>query len=244
MTCITSPAIHAAALLAWIDDNAPPEISVHLAQCDDCRARAAQLSRWQNELATQLYRTDCPAGFELGEYHLGLLDAQRLLVVQAHLAHCLHCAREVQTLQAYLKTLAPALKPAAQPTYQPSVTVWIAKLVDALAELGSGDEPAPTFANLRGEGAEQLIYAVDDFQITIEVQTDTAQPDRRVMLGLVLGLEPGQTLVAHLWQANRQLTTTSVDELGNFVFAGLDSGQYELIFGSGELEIHLQALQV
>lgn len=76
------------------------------------------------------------------------------------------------------------------------------------------------------------------------MQPDTTQPDRKIILGLVLGVATDQTLTVHLWQTNRKLATTPVDDLGNFVFAGLLAGLYELILSSPTFEIHIQAFNV
>jgi len=244
MICITPPALTEATLLAWIDGYAPPEVNSHLAQCPYCRTQAERLISWQKQLATQLYRIDCPPSLELGEYHLGLLGAEQMLAVAEHVTHCLHCAREIQTLQGYLNPKAPKQAPVAPRAEQTPIPIWIATLVEALSGLGSGGRSTPAFAQLRGEQAEQLVYNADDFQITIEVQPDTVQPDRKVILGLVLGLAADQTLAVHLWQTNHKLATTTVDDLGNFVFSSLPTGAYELIFSNPAFEIHIQDLKV
>ncbi len=109
MICIRPPALSEATLLAWIDGYALPEVNTHLEQCLYCRTQAERLVAWQKQLATQLYRVDCPPTLELGEYHLGLLGSERLLMVEDHLTRCLHCVRETTDVTKLFE--APNTKP-------------------------------------------------------------------------------------------------------------------------------------
>ena len=111
MACIKPPVLTDEQLLAFIDGEASAELVTHLQQCTSCRKRANGLARQQNQLLAQLYRVECPSSLELGEYHIGLLAPERVAAIEQHLTHCLHCAREVQTVQNYLQTLAPSTKP-------------------------------------------------------------------------------------------------------------------------------------
>jgi hypothetical protein len=103
---------------------------------------------------------------------------------------------------------------------------------------------APAYAGIRGEGEAPLIYQADDIQVVVQAQEDAERPDRRAILGLVIGLTEGHELKAHLWRSGQRIVTVPVDELGNFVIPDLTPGGYELILSGPELEIHIQELQV
>lgn len=253
MACIKPPVLTDEQLLAFIDGEATADIVTHLQQCVSCGQRAKLLARQQNQLLAQLYRVECPSSLELGEYHIGLLAPERVVAVEQHLTHCLHCAREVQTVQNYLQTLAPSAKPVPAPAFTgqslgqtlgQKLGKWVATLVDRLAsdELEGGSLPA--FASLRGDQEEQAVYKAGHVQIVIELQRDSSQPDHKLLLGLVLGIGADQTVEAYLEQAGQALGSAPVDELGNFVFEHLTAGLYTLILRSAENEIWIEAFQV
>ena len=252
MACIKPPAVTDEQLLSLIDGAATDEVASHVQQCADCRRRANGLARQQKQLATQLYRVECPSPLELGEYHLAVLPAERVLAVEKHLTRCLHCAREIQTLQSYLTTLAPTLAPIAPPA--PSgeslgqrMHRLIAKLIDPRVGTGAGGGAVPAFAALRGEPENQdvqFVYEAEDVQIIIELQTEPTQPDRKVLLGLILGLAVDQAFEAQLQQADQAALFAPVDELGNFVFAKLVPGTYTLLLRSAESEMRIEDVKV
>ncbi len=173
---------------------------------------------------------------ELGDYHLGLLVPAQTMTVAQHLRECPHCTREVAQLRDFLRALAPEPGPLEQ------MKVIIARLVGGR---GADWQPglAPAFAGLRGEQEEPYIYQADHAQIVIEVQDDTEQPNLKVVLGLVTGLD-AQGLTVQLWQAGQRLTTTAVDEAGNFVIPHLAPGRYDLTLNGPEVEIRFPTLEV
>lgn len=63
----------------------------------------------ERALSRNLYRVDCPAAVELGEYQLDLLAAAERAGVEEHLAVCPHCAEEVAELGRYLRRVASEL---------------------------------------------------------------------------------------------------------------------------------------
>ena len=63
-------------------------------------------------------------------------------------------------------------------------------------------------------------------------------------MGLLLGLLEPHSVTAHLWRDDHPVTTTTVDELGNFVIPALLPGFYDLILSSDKTEVHLQALSI
>jgi anti-sigma factor RsiW len=198
MGCVLPPELDEIQLLAYQDGEADAEVVSHLEQCPHCRGRALRLARFQDRLIAQLYRVTCPDSLELGEYHLGLLSRERMADVAQHLADCPLCRDEVAQLTDYLAELAPDLE--VSPLER--VKVWVAQLVNVAREMGRPGTPGlvPVYAGVRGEDERPLIYEAGNAQIAIEIQDDPEQPDRKMLLGLVTGIESGG-IVVHLWQA-------------------------------------------
>lgn len=194
------------------------------------------MSKAENKLTRTLYRTFCPDSTELGEYQLGMLALERASFIQQHLHECPHCTRELAALQNYLADLAPEL----EYSLAERVKLWIAQLLPDISSGIPGRSPA---FGLRGDPEKMLFYQAGEAQLTIEIQDDPDQPGRRALLGLLIGVDP-TGLAAHLWQEGQEVTSVTLDELGNFIVAGLQPGFYQLILTGREFEIHVQLLKV
>lgn len=245
MACVSLPELNDRELLTYIAGEADHQVVAHLERCPHCREEAHRLARLHGRLTAQLYRVICPSPVELGEYQLGVLSPAQAEVVAQHLAECPHCTREVAQLKDYLVELTPALEPSPLERIKERARVLVARLVNGGLKAGLLAQPAlaPAYAGVRGKREEPYLYQADDVQIAVEVQDDAERPDRRVILGLIIGMEPAG-LEAHLWQAEQRVAVVSVDELGNFVISDLAPGSYELILSSPEVEIHIQELQI
>jgi hypothetical protein len=239
MACVSPPELDDKTLLAYIDGEADPEVGAHLERCPHCRDRAQRLARLQDRLTSQLYRFTCPSPAELGEYHLGLLPSDQAADVASHLAECPHCTREIAQLKDYLSELKPDL----EFSLQERIRVLVARLVRARRGNGASGALSPAYAGLRGEAEGPYLYQADDIQIAVEIQDDIERQGRKVLLGLVTNTDP-QKLEVHLWQADRRITTTPVDELGTFIIPNVAPGNYELILSGPEVEIHIQGLEI
>ena len=245
MACVSPPELNDRELLTYIDGEADQQVVAHLERCPHCREKAHRLACLQGRLTARLYRVTCPSPVELGEYHVGVLPRAQAAAVARHLAECPHCTREVAQLKDYLAGLATAMEPSPLERIKARARVLVARLVNGGLEAGLLGQPAlaPAYAGVRGEEREPTLYQADDIQVAIEIQEDAEQPDRRVLLGLVIGAEPSR-VEAHLWQADQRVAVVPVDELGNFVIPDLAPGSYELILSGPEIEIHIQELQV
>jgi hypothetical protein len=189
-----------------------------------------------DKITARLYRALCPAPTELGEYELKMLSSEASRAVEEHLKTCPHCRQELVMLRNYLDELSPDL----EFNLVERVKVWFARLLPNLDGSSGGMNLA---LGLRGEAGEVRTYQAGEALITLEVQTDPDHPERKAMLGLVTGVEPvGMTVF--LWKEGEKLAETALDELGNFIFQGLDEGAYELILSSSDLEIHIQDMGV
>ncbi len=192
---------------------------------------------FKRQLTTMLYRADCPPAIELGDYQLGLLDKLRVAFVRQHVAECPHCSQELVLLDGYLTALAPQLPQTIDPIETPGlmaraterVRVWVGQLLPN----------APNLA-LRGDddGTEPQIYAAGEVQVSIDTQDDPDTPDRKLVLGLVMGAET-TGWQAHLWRENQSVASVAIDEFGNFSAAGMQNGPHQLILSGDGTEVHL-----
>ena len=188
---------------------------------------------FQRQLTEMLYRADCPPAIELGDYQLGLLAAPRLAFIRQHVAECTHCSQELAGLDGYLTSLAPQLP---QSIAAPGLLARATERVKIF--VGQLLPNAPTLA-LRGDDDEApQIYEAGDLQVSVATEDDPDQPDRKLVLGLVMG---AQTIgwQAHLWRDNQAVASVEVDEFGNFSAAGLQAGLHQLILSGSEAEVHL-----
>jgi hypothetical protein len=194
------------------------------------------MANFENQLSKALYRAFCPNTHELGEYQLGLLSSQRASQIRAHLSECAHCRAELAQLKSFLKTVEPDL----ETSLAERVRTWLAKR--ALQGTTSGFAPALAFG-LRGDEIGVHFYQAGEAQITLEIQDDPRAPGCKDLVGLILGVD-ATGLQAHLWRQEQEVTSTAVDELGNFIFNGLEPGQYELFLSGPDVEIQIKDLEV
>jgi anti-sigma factor RsiW len=241
LSCVSPPELDDKALLAWIDGEADRQVVAHLEGCPHCREKAHRLNQLQGRLTAQLYRITCPTPVELGEYHLGLLPPGQAATLARHVDECPHCTREVSGLKHYLGELAPDLE------FSPMerIKVLVARIAGTRREDGPYGVPtlAPAYLAVRGEEEAVRLYRAGTAQIAIGIEDDAGQPDRKMLLGLVTGIEV-HGMEAHIWQDDRQITQVPVDALGNFVIPGLAPSGYVLILSGPDVEIHIQDLDV
>jgi hypothetical protein len=240
MTCIEPPELSDESLLKVLDGEVDEQVERHLQECEHCRARAQALAQLQGNLTKSLYRFDCPASSTLGEYHLGLLSPSDAEGVRIHLERCPHCLAELGRLESYLNSLQGDLD--LHPVER--VKVWIARLVGG-GEGASGVVPqfAPAVAGLRGAPQEPRIYTVEDLQIAVDVQEDDENPGNFVLLGLATGRDT-QGWVVEIWQKERRVAEVVLDPTEKFLFNNIPPGEYVLILGDEELEVHVPDVQV
>lgn len=244
MDCLFPPALSEGQLGAYVEGEATRDITEHIAHCPPCQQRATRLAQQQRRLAAALYRAACPSSLELGEYQLHLLSPGQMQTIQAHLQSCPHCNRELAELRGFLAD-EPALSPIETgPGFLAPLRVLIAQLVDHVTQANPLGGPTPALAGLRGAPEEQYVYAAGEIQVILEVKDDPEHLDRRVILGLILGLVLSEPTTVRLMQVGQTLATQAVDELGNFVFSDLPPGQYELTLYTPDSEVQLQHVNV
>jgi hypothetical protein len=206
------------------------------------------MSRLHARLGARLYRAPCPSPLELGEFHLGLLAADRAQAVSEHVAECPYCAREVAQLAEYLAQPIRVARVGGVRGGLERCRDWLRRAVGRLRGEGKMYRGpllavlAPAYVGVRG-AEEALVYEAGEMQVAIEIQDDPQQADRRTMLGLVTGVDVGGLKVFLLIE-EKPVAEAPVDELGNFVLAGLRPGGYDLRLSGPELDARVEAVQV
>ena len=182
-----------------------------------------------------LYRADCPPSIDLGEYRLGLLDKMRRSAIVAHLSECPHCTEELARLDGYLTLLQP------QEEAAPSLTERLIAGVRVLvAELMGGPRHILAMRGTASAEAEPLLYSAEEIQVALDPQSDPAQPNAILLMGLITGTDTAHWH-AQLRRENQLIATTDIDEIGNFSFSALLPGQYQLVVGDNKVEVRLVA---
>jgi hypothetical protein len=243
MDCTAPPALTDAQLLALLAGEADPAVKRHLEQCPFCRAQAQTLADLQQRLAVQLYRVDCPAPLDLGEFHLGQLPAERVDAINRHLSHCDHCRGELTQLSRMMQRWPVPDEQALQPDQRSGLRVLVAKLLDDLATLWQPGGPAPAFG-LRGQLPEMTVYTAAEMTVALTIQDDPEQRGHKELLGLLSGANEPDQMLADLWQEHQLLSTAPVDEFGNFALSALVPGTYGLTLNGPDLAIEIHDLSV
>lgn len=193
------------------------------------------MTEYESKLSAMLYRALCPSTTELGEYRFGMLDGEQINLIQQHINTCIHCSREMTQLDDYLAKVSLDL----EYSIMDRVNIWIARLIP---EQNFGNL-APLTNGLRGKSDQQRNYQAGEAQLTFDVQEDPEQPDRKIVIGLVTGVEVIGIKV-RLWREEKLIIETEVDELGNYLISGLEIGSYRLILSGTNFEIHIEELEI
>lgn len=243
MECISVTELSEVELMAYLEGEAPQDVVAHLERCPYCFDRLNVLAGEQALVKARLFRSKCPSTIELGEYHLDKVPPQERMAIARHLRECTFCRAEVRQLEDYLKDLALAADTLDVPSANP-LRVLVARLLSGGAS-DRAPQPAmaPIWAGVRGSEAGSRVYQADDFQITLEAQQDPHNPARKILIGLIIGPELLE-MEAHLWQQGRPVTSVEVEDTGNFILPGVETGLYELTIQGRGLMIQIQDLEV
>lgn len=188
------------------------------------------MSDIESKLRTSLYRAFCPDSSQLGEYYLELLPANRRREIRLHLKECPHCTRELAELGSYLEAVRRDLEPG--PGEQ---------LRRLAARLTGGALGGWAPAAVRGEAGQTLNFTAEGYQVILDIQPDAAHPDRKTILGLLMGEAPAG-FEARLYAAETLVAQTPVDELGNFALNRVQPGGYTLTLSNAQVEIQVEQI--
>ncbi|MGB8348240.1 MAG: hypothetical protein WCD86_25385 [Ktedonobacteraceae bacterium] len=256
MECNAPGAIRDEELLAYLaGEMVRPFVTEHLTHCQRCAAQLASYQELESLLTSKLYRLDCPPNEVLGEYQLGMLSAAMTAAVRHHLDICVLCAAEVAALEGFLAN-DPLLAERAVPTRvavsnlakqqnHNHAAPGFKQVLDRLREQSTTgarrilatlipSQPQVAFQRgLQEEKAWPRRYIAEDINISLQVEQDTNRRDFVQLIGLVTRkgqavgtLEGMQVQLSS--QANDMPQTERVDDLGNFIFAGVAPSTYLL----------------
>jgi len=256
MECNASGAIRDEELLAYLaGEMVRPFVTEHLTHCQRCAAQLVSYQELESLLTSKLYRLDCPPNEVLGEYQLGMLSAAMTAAVRHHLDICVLCTAEVAVLEGFLAT-DPLLAERAAPTRvavsnlakqqnHNHAATGFKQVLDRLREQSTTgarrilatlipSQPQVAFQRgLQEQKAWPRRYIAEDINISLQVEQDTNRRDFVQLIGLVTRkgqavgtLEGMQVQLSS--QANDMPQTERVDDLGNFVFAGVAPSTYLL----------------
>jgi anti-sigma factor RsiW len=241
MECIAPDKITDEQLLAYVDGEADSATVDHIRRCPYCARRAHAYAADQHVLRTLFYRLECPDAHTLGEYHLGLLSPTEQAAVKDHLEVCPLCVAEVAELEQFLQEepVAPSLS---------SASTQLKRLVARLTPPSPGAAAQQPAFVLRGTAAPPDIYRAEDIRLVVGLEADGLRAGRKMLLGFTTRV--GQT-VASLTGAQVQLkrrgetvAEEQVDSLGNFVFSGLTSDEYELVLATEQEQVVVERIVV
>ncbi len=223
-------------ILMYLDGLAILETKALIEREPMYQVRAQELGRQQGKWVAQLYRVDCPDTLILGEYHLGVLSPAQEKAIQKHQATCVHCARELGELAAFVPR---------EPLVQPGILEQVERLV---ARLVSGRHPLRASSGLPGLGLRGgetggYQYEAGRAKIGLGIEEDVEHPGYQALVGIIAGLE-AENYEVSLWQAGIIVGKVRVDELGGFTLGSLQPGEYQLVIHGPKVEIQVQSFVI
>lgn len=242
MECIAPDEIAEEQLLAYADGEADSATVDHIRRCAYCAERARAYATDQQILRALFHRVECPDAHTLGEYHLGLLSATEQAAIDDHLAVCSACAVEVADLEHFLQDVLTTPAPSS-PSRQ------LKRLVARLVPPAPGSAAQrPAFAFRGASAAPADVYRAEDIKLVVGLEADGLRAGRKMLLGFTT--REGQPLVSltgaqvQLRRRGATVAVEQVDDLGNFVFSGLTSGEYELALVTGQERVVVETIVV
>jgi anti-sigma factor ChrR (cupin superfamily) len=242
MKCVAPNAISEEQLLAYVDGEADEATIAHIQCCAHCAQRVQAYAADQALLHVAFHRIECPDAHSLAEYQQGLLSPSEQTAIEDHLKMCLACSKEIADLNRFLQDV--SLVPISQAVVTQLKRIIARKIptsTDAVVQ-------QPTFALRGATSAAPDVYQADDIKLVVGLEADGLQAGRKMILGLTS--REGQSLASFAGakvQLRRGETTVAaeeVDSLGNFVFTGLLSGDYELILTTSREQVVVETIVV
>ena len=218
LQCIAPAEVSADALLACSRGNGPADVAAHIERCPHCQGRVDEYAAIERQLIARLYRRTCPDTLAIGEYTLGMLPADAMLIIAEHLVDCTHCAAESR---GYTRFFAEPDTPPARGGILATIRRLIALPLAT---------PKPVLAGLRGSANDETAaYTADGITIFVSVQRES-RGRAFVLAGMLQTAGPIEpdTAEARLFDGDRLLQTEPIDDLGSFFFGGVSAGDYRI----------------
>lgn len=242
MECIAPDEITEDQLAAYVDGEADSVLLDHLRRCPYCAERVRAYARDMFVLRALFYRIECPDAHTLGEYHLGLLSPDDQATFETHLTTCVMCATELADLDHFLQEV--------KSTTATSLPLApLKRLVARVVSPPSAPSAQPLAFALRGASAvPPTLYQAEDIKLVAGLESDGVHAGRKLLLGFTMRQgEPLMSLTGAKVQLRRSGMTVAVeqvDDLGNFVFSDLTSGQYELVLLTEKEQVIVETIEV
>lgn len=242
MECIAPDEINEEQLLAYADGEADKATLQHVQRCQYCAQKAFAYAADQWVLRTLFHRVECPDIHTLSECGQGLQLSDEHSTVERHVRDCPLCTQEIADLRRFLLE-APVTHPLAPARGQ--LKRLVARLTPPLSPGPSAQGPALAF---RGAATPADIYQAEDIKVVVGLEADGLRAGRKMLLGFTTREgQPLNSLTGAQVELTRQgetIATEWVDELGNFVFSDLISGEYELILATDLEQVFIEAVVV
>jgi len=231
--CINPTEIEEDDLMAYVDGTADRAVVRHVRRCPACARQAGELAALQAVLRAQIYRCGCPPPEQLLAYRHGELDGGKALQVAQHLRQCPHCAHEMALLARQAREgLGSRLRSALRTIEATLIT----------PQLQAQAVP------LRGQTPPTQIFRTSKFDILLSQHPARARPEQWDLSGLIHsgGRVPStiDRVHAELYRGKGLIALTQVGKRGQFSFAALDPGRYDLELVWPEQIIRLAEVQV
>jgi hypothetical protein len=251
MDCLNSIAPTDEELISYaLDDEAlPAEADNHLQQCETCQKRLARYKQTNTYLLSHLYRSLCPTGQELSLYCADLVSEEDRIRIANHVLDCPLCTNEVAETRAFLRTLdveQPMPSYSLRALLRPIFATRVFRSEPQFAVRGSSDSSETSWPRQ---------YKAETVDLSLHLSFTSK--GERMLLGIITSIDPEESVeifegvAAELYTAPGTLSSngdkptpppllrTQVDDLGNFVFKPVPTGQFIMIIylPNGELVI-------
>lgn len=214
MRCSSGETLSEEQLSAAIDGHADEKVLAHLASCPQCATRLAMARTTETFLGSSLYRFDCPSSQELIDYHLGLVNSSTDKRITRHLALCVACREEIETLRGFLLADHPHAHIAAPVQCQ-------SKLVSALNDIVASILPRNPQFVVRGTAHAAVSARAGNTTVLLVPEQD--QQQQLTLAGQLLddNLEQWIGAQVEIYQETQLVHSTVIDELGGFAIQSL-----------------------
>lgn len=197
----------------------------------------------EHTLSQTLFRFDCPDPLTLGEYHVGLLNAQPRRLVQNHLSLCPLCRREIAQLAGFITATAdPVPQGDSRQSLLEKLRVFV---VDIMAPSDSELLPNASFRDSDDQMFTQTqfrVHRTGDYLVSLSLRKKG--DEGQTIVGDIANLnnpdEGFADWALHFWQGGMLKQVAPLDQTGAFILEAGSDDPFELILTGTEIEIHLQ----
>lgn len=256
MDCLNSIAPTDEELISFaLDDEAlPSEANNHLQQCEICQKRLARYKQTNTYLLTHLYRSQCPSGQELSLYCADLVSEEDRIRIANHVLDCPLCTKEVEETRNFFRTL---------DVEQPMPSLYLRPLLHPIFA-NRVFRTQPQFA-VRGESDSSETAWPRQYKaetVDLSLHLSFSSKGERMLLGIITSIDPDESVeifegvASELYTAlgplgsngdkptPPPLLSAHVDDLGNFVFKPVPTGQYVLIIYLPDRELVIEDIAI